>query len=151
MPEHSLIRLRPLEAEELAWANRCYAEVGFQPSGAGDFIAVAEIDGTKAGLGRLVRIDGETGELGGIYALPEFRGHGVARAVVGYLLEQSPYPRLFCIPFKHLEAFYRGFGFTPVTPDIGVPEVISSKVCWCSGQYDAGVSLLVRGASAERP
>lgn len=139
-----MIKLRRLDTSELPWANQCYAEVKFQPSQADDLICVAEIDGVKAGLGRLIRIDAQTGELGGIYALPAFRGQGVARAVVGYLLEQSPYPRLFCIPFKHLEGFYRGFGFSPVPQDLAIPKAVSSKMCWCTSEYDAGVALLVR-------
>lgn len=139
-----MTNLRILPVAELPWANARYAEIGFQPSTPADFIAVAEIDGERAGIGRLVPVDAETGELGGMYVLPGFRGHGVAAAIVGYLLKASPYRRLYCIPFAHLEHFYRGFGF--VTPAAGdpLPAAVAGKTDWCRTTYPDPVSLLVR-------
>lgn len=139
--------VRTLLAPELAWANECYGEIHFLPSSAQDFVAVAEIGDAKAGLGRLVPVDDTTGELGGIYVLPEFRGHGVAAAIVAYLLRHSPYRQLFCIPFAHLEGFYRGFGFRPVSAGDAVPAAIAEKADWCAKTYPTPVSLLLRVAA----
>lgn len=144
--DRAAVTVRVLSGSELAWANQCYGKVHFQPSPPQDYLAVAEINDVKAGLGRLVRVDETTGELGGIYVPPAFRGRQVARAVVSFLLRQSPYRRLFCIPFAHLEAFYRSFGFEPVSASTSVPDSIGEKVSWCLKEYRDPVSLLVRVA-----
>lgn len=143
----TVLTVRTLLESELAWANRRYGEIHFLPSQARDFIAVAEIDGVKAGLGRLVPVNEGSGELGGIYVLPEFRGRQAAGAIVAYLLQHSPYRQLFCIPFSHLEGFYRGFGFQPVSAGSAVPDVVVGKLNWCSQEYVAAVNLLVRVAA----
>lgn len=139
-----MIVLRTLSESELAWANERYAEIRFRPSPATDLVAVAEIGGVKAGLGRLVPVEENTGELGGMYVLPEFRGRQVAAEIVAHLLRQSPYRRLFCIPFAHLEGFYRGFGFRPVAAGDAVPAAVAEKADWCAKEYPTPVSLLVR-------
>jgi GNAT superfamily N-acetyltransferase len=145
-----VVDVRILHAAELAWANARYAEVEFQPSRPRDCVALASIDGQRAGLGRLVAVDGDCGELGGIFVLPGYRGRGVAHAVVGYLLQRSSYPTLYCLPFAHLERFYRGFGFAPVDAAAPVPSAIADKRAWCARQYVEPVSLLVR-TTAARP
>ena len=144
----SIIVRRLLESE-LAWANGRYEEVRFPPSPPQDFIAAAEVDNVKAGLGRLVPIDAGCGELGGIFVLPAFRGGGVANAVVSFLLENSRYRTLFCIPYAKLDAFYRGFGFRSVAAGTAVPDVVSEKLNWCAKQYSDPVCLLVRGVSSQ--
>jgi len=136
--------IRPLQPAELAWANACYTEVKFQASSPSDFIALAETEQGKAGLGRLVRIDAHCAELGGIYILPAYRGHGLARAIVDFLLQHSPYETLYCIPFTHLEPFYRGFGFVPLPQGAALPCAIAEKLNWCRQQYAPAISLLVR-------
>lgn len=139
-----MLTVRPLLASELDWANERYGEIYFLPSQPRDFIVVAEIDSVKAGLGRLVPVDETSGELGGIYVLPEFRGRQIAGAIVACLLQHSPYRQLFCIPFSHLEGFYRGFGFQPVSARSAVPGVVAEKLNWCTQEYAAAVNLLVR-------
>ncbi len=141
-----MVKIRSLLAAELAWANDRYAEIHFLGSTAQDFIAVAEVDGNKAGLGRLVAIDAGSGELGGIYVLPDFRGRKIAAAIVSYLLAHSPYRRLFCIPFAHLESFYAGFGFRPPEAEFAVPDAVAKKLNWCCKEYPSSVRLLLRVA-----
>lgn len=141
-----VVTVRTLEAAELTWANARYAEVSFKPSTAHDLLALACVEGQRAGLGRLVQVGDASGELGGIYVLPDHRGKQVARALVSFLLEQSPYPTLYCIPFAHLDAFYRGFGFAPAAAASSLPRAVADKVAWCATQYAEPVSLLVRTA-----
>jgi len=38
----------------------------------------AEINGEKIGVGRLVKLDRDHGEIGGLYVTPEYRGKQVA-------------------------------------------------------------------------
>lgn len=139
-----MIKIRHIQGAELGWVNERYAEVGFVSSSESDFVVVAELDGARAGVGRLVPVEAGVGELGGIYVLPQFRGRAVARAIVTWLLDHSPYDRLFCIPFAHLERFYSGFGFAPLAPDVTVPQAIAGKRRWCEERYTEPVRLLAR-------
>lgn len=142
------IAVRKILGSELGWANARYAEIGFVAAAETDLVVIAELDGVRAGLGRLVPVAADMAELGGIYVLPQFRGKAVARAIVTWLLNHSPYDRLFCIPFAHLEHFYAGFGFAPVSPDAAVPPAVTGKRHWCEQRYPDGVKLLVREARA---
>jgi len=139
-----VVKVRTLRPAERAWANGCYAEVSFKPSGPQDFVAVAELEAQRVGLGRLVRVADAVAELGGIYVMPGYRGRQVARAVVSFLLARSPYPTLYCIPFAHLDAFYRSFGFAPPPDASHLPAAVADKVSWCATQYVEPVSVLVR-------
>lgn len=141
-----MLLVRRLLAQELIWANERYGEIHFVPSTAEDFIVVAEVDGEKVGLGRLVPVDANSAELGGIYVLPQYRGQQVARALVNFLLRESNHRRLYCVPFVHLDGFYREFGFVPAPSDSKVPDSIARKLQWCHRQYASNVTLLVRNA-----
>lgn len=134
-----------MRPSELEWVNAQYREIRFKPSGPDDFVAIAEVGGCKAGMGRLVRIDQNTAELGGIYVLPAHRGQHLARNLISYLLGLSPYPSLYCIPFAHLAKFYRSFGFQEAKAGQRIPEAVESKFRWCTAQYSQPVALLVRG------
>lgn len=146
-----VVSVRRLLEPELAWANERYEEVHFLLSSANDFLAVAEVDGEKVGLGRLVPVNATTGELGGMYVLPAFRGRKIAGAIVSYLLLHSPYRQLFCIPFAHLDGFYAGFGFHPVPAETAVPCAVVEKVNWCTKEYPASVHLLMRVENEAAP
>src|SRR5690606_27539906 len=138
--------LRRLAIEDLPWANERYAEIGFARSTAKDLLVAAEIGGVRVGVGRLVPLEPGGAEMGGIYTFPDWRRHGVASALVRHLVGTSPYPRLFCVPFKPLEAFYAGFGFRSPAPDLPLPDAIRNKVSWCEGRYPDPVSTLVMDA-----
>lgn len=138
------MQIRKILPVELAWINAQYASINFAPSSEADFMVVAEIDGVKAGLGRITQVENDAGELGGIFVLPEFRGHSIATHLVEFLLKNSAYPKLFCIPFVHLEKFYKRFGFLPVDPTMPVPQKIAQKMSWCGNTYESSVVLLSR-------
>ncbi|HRE16376.1 MAG TPA: GNAT family N-acetyltransferase [Rhodocyclaceae bacterium] len=116
----------------------------FLPSSASDFLVLAETEDGKAGLGRLVPIDAQCAELGGICVLPAWRGQGLARDIVSFLLQHSPYQRLYCVPFAHLSNFYCSFGFVPVRDMATVPCAIAEKFNWCTREYSSELTLLVR-------
>lgn len=134
--------IRKLLFSELGWANERYSEIDFVHSGPRDFIAVAEMDGNKVGLGRVVPVTQTVGELGGMYVLPEFRGQSIAAQLVHFLISYSGFPTLFCIPFAHLEHFYAQHGFMPVTESTVVPPAVESKYKWCQEHYDNPVCLM---------
>ena len=139
-----MVTVRELSEPELEWANACYAAIDFVPSSPHDFIAIAEVDGEKAGLGRIVPIEPDVGELGGMFVFPHYRGQAVARSIVDFLMKRSTRSRLYCIPFKHLEPFYRSCGFAPA-PDRDVfPAAVAAKLAWCERQYPDPVCVLCR-------
>src|SRR5262245_54122533 len=139
------VQVRQANLQEISWINERYDEVSFIHSDlARDFVAIAELDGVRAGLGRVVRIDSSTAELGGMYVLTEFRGRGIADAIVRFLLDQSrTCSTIYCIPFAHISGFYQRFGFVLCHEPSSVPEEVRSKHAWCNGYYPHPTLLLV--------
>ncbi|MBD3886336.1 GNAT family N-acetyltransferase [Phormidium tenue FACHB-886] len=131
--------------EELSWINDRYDEVQFKHS---DFnkevIAIAEVDGIKAGLGRLVTIDDRTLELGGMYVFNHYRGCGVAGKIIKFLLQHvKDNQQVFCIPFMALEPLYRKYGFVQVFNRDTIPKFILEKQNWCDQTYEQKTLVLV--------
>jgi N-acetylglutamate synthase-like GNAT family acetyltransferase len=144
-----MIHIRSAYPKDEIWINERYKELGFLPSDVGrELIAIAEDDEVRAGLGRLVPINADCAELGGIYVIQEFRGRGIATEVVSYLLHQGEvYHKIFCLPFAHLEHFYSGFGFHPCEDAERVPQEVHRKHQWCNRHYEHPTLLLVRSSS----
>lgn len=142
------LHIQKLDAAELAWANDRYAEVDFLPSSATDFIAVARVDGMPAALGRVTEVAPRTGELGGLYVFPEFRGLGIAKHLIDYLVAECGLETLFCLPFDHLANLYASAGFSPHSGDVPVPDKVLNKHAWCNAHYSNPVLLMVRGSPA---
>jgi GNAT superfamily N-acetyltransferase len=129
----------------MEWVNHCYDGVDFVYSHFdNEMIAVAEIEGQKAGLGRLVVIDENHLELGGMYVFESFRGRGVAKKIVEFLLKHAkPSQTIYCIPFGHLQHFYQQAGFVLCSDIENVPKKILEKYQWCQGRYPHPTALLV--------
>src|SRR5262245_56766400 len=130
------ITIRQLRDDERGWADELYRGIQFSTTPPGSVALVAERDGLRIGLGRLVAHAPDVVELGGIWTDEAARGHGVARAMVTALLarpelavQPGPSGRLWCIPFVHIAAFYQSFGFTPTAPPW--PAAIAAKVADC--------------------
>jgi N-acetylglutamate synthase-like GNAT family acetyltransferase len=141
------VTLRTATGNDLAAINARYADIGFLPSCAGELIVIAALAGRTAGQGRVVPVDARSGELGGIYVLPHCQGRGVARRIVGFLIDQADLPVLYCLPFGELQDFYRSMGFVPVSQRDGVPRQVLQKLQWCNATYDKPVLLLERIAT----
>ena len=139
----SAINLRRAAPEELPWINQKYDEVSFIHSSLGDWVAVAEINNHSAGLGRLVFINNQTWELGGMYVFEAFRNRGVAKAIVHFLLQQKSSSNIYCIPFSHLASFYQACGFKTVTPTERTPQKILDKWEWCQCHYSEETILML--------
>lgn len=146
------INIRKAYANELEWINTQYDRVEFKHSHLdNDLIAIAEFNGQKAGLGRLQKIDGSIAELGGIYVLESFRGAGIAKNIVGYLVEHAyAYHTLYCLPFSNLQSFYAQFGFSVITDTSGEPKKVIEKHAWCNLTYSDTVLLLSREQCSEK-
>ncbi|WP_242928392.1 GNAT family N-acetyltransferase [Pontibacter vulgaris] len=139
--------IRRAKPEELIWVNQQYDRVQFLHS---DFykelIAIAEVDEKRAGIGRLVPLSDTAMELGGILVLEDYRGYGLARAIVLYLLAQAGFRTLYCLPFARLENFYASMGFRPVSDLEMVTEKLLEKWNWCNSTYPETTLLLYRPA-----
>lgn len=144
-----MLQIRPAKKIEMEWINEKYDEVGFIHSVfEKEIIAIAEINDQKAGLGRLVTINKENLELGGIYVFDSFRRQGIARELVKFLLKfVDRRCAVYCIPFQHLVPFYEECGFSPCRDCAGVPEELMKKFLWCKGKYNNPTSLLLLNLS----
>ncbi|HEX6085752.1 MAG TPA: GNAT family N-acetyltransferase [Thermoanaerobaculia bacterium] len=137
-----MLELRTARPEETGWINEQYAKVRFIPSDpAHDTIVVAESDGVRAGIGRLVDVGEGAYELGGMYVLDGFRGGGIARAIVEELIRRAAGRDVYCIPFADLEAFYASTGFQRIEAD-GVPRKVIEKLQWCEREIGRAVILM---------
>jgi len=141
-----VISLIPAQEKDLPWINKVYDQVGFVGSTLeNEYIILAFFEDKKGGLGRLVKINEEHTELGGIYVLPEFRKLGIAEKIVSELCENNPFKgnMLWCLPFKNLVSFYSKFGFSQALEHEAPPE-IQEKLIWCNevGRYTIAVHLL---------
>ncbi|EKP67459.1 N-acetyltransferase [Acinetobacter baumannii] len=138
------ISLRFANTADLKAINERYAEIDFVPSHAGELIVLASIDEKIIGQGRVVGIDANSGELGGIYVFPGNEGLGIARKVVDFLIKNSDFSMFYCLPFAELEGFYSSMGFAAVKDMAQVPEAVLKKHEWCNSNYDKPVLLLER-------
>lgn len=136
------IQVRRAASSELGLINERYAEVQFLASAQNDFLVVAEIGGQPAGLGRIVPIDAGIGELGGMYVFEEFRGLGVSKAIIAFLVAGSEAAALYCLPFADLQGLYESFGFGRVADVASAPDKVRHKLRWCDEFYDKPVLLM---------
>lgn len=137
--------VRVAKKSEIGWINKCYDEVEFVHSTFdNEIIAVAEFNNQNAGIGRLVRVNSATLELGGMYVFDAFRGKGIARKIVEFLLQHvQPSQIVYCIPFEHLVPFYKQFGFAVCSNTKNVPQELLEKHQWCKEKYTQPTSLLI--------
>lgn len=144
------ILIKEAQEHEINWINEQYRGIGFVESNfAEEYIVIACFDGKKAGLGRLVKIDHQNIELGGIYVLPAFRGLKIAENIVNHLCQHNPFHEsiVWCLPFENLSGFYQKFGFEPyIHSNASTPEKISKKLEWCNSEnrYEQKVVLLYK-------
>ncbi|MGE6541381.1 GNAT family N-acetyltransferase [Bacillus luti] len=131
---------------DLEWINTQYDSIGFLPSDLKiDRVAIISYDNEYAGIGRLVQIDEDTIEMGGIFILPQFRGLQLAGELVLFLVEtvkKLQVQNVYCLPFEELENFYKKYGYTEVdTTKEVVHPIILKKYNWCLDNYDKHVLL----------
>lgn len=137
------MKLRIANSGDERWINERYASVHFLLSDLSrDLVIVAEIDGAPAGIGRLVQAGEHACELGGMLVFEEFRGRGIARAIIDELLRHTNGRTVYCIPFAELEPIYRNAGFTRISPDGEFPTHIREKLDWCAREIQRAVILM---------
>lgn len=133
--------------KELEWVNAQYKKIDFLPSHLeNETIAIVTYQDKFAGAGRIVDLNQEEAEIGGIYILDEFRGLSLAHELVGYLVDMAKNKNLkevYCLPFEGLRDFYEKFGFRAFEyTENQVNAQILKKFKWCLDNYDQKVLLL---------
>lgn len=109
------LMIRTAYKEELFWVNDQYKKVNFEPSVfENEVIALALINGKKAGLARLIRKGELNRELSGVLVLEPFRGKGIAKKLVEFIIHKSANKDLYCLAFSNLKEFYENFGFLSI-------------------------------------
>lgn len=140
------ISIRLAHAQEIYWINEQYDTIKFKHSDFNnEIIAIAEFNYVRCGLGRLVKIDKNIFELGGMYVLPGYRNYKIATQIIHFLLNcVEDKSTIYCIPFKQLSQFYKKFGFSEMTDMSIAPEAILTKFDWCKSAYPEEVDLLIK-------
>lgn len=142
-------KLRRARPDEAGWVNERYAAVRFIPSDLDrEIVIVAEVDGTPAGLGRLVPVDERSCELGGLLVFEEYRSRGVGKAIIDELLRHADGREVYCIPFASLAPLYAWAGFDMTE---NAPAPVLEKYAWCRRTYDEDVVLMAWSAVGEPP
>lgn len=141
-----VLTVRKALRQEMAWINDRYDEAGFKRANFDDeIIAIAELDGERAGLGRLLKLDDHTAELAGIYVVPNFRQQGVATKTLEFLLQEAAgFEIVYCMPFAKMQDFYANYGFATPDENFSISPEVKDKL---SGYYRTpgeAVELLVR-------
>jgi N-acetylglutamate synthase-like GNAT family acetyltransferase len=104
--------IRPAQESEAAQIKALINLVGINPTGLDwkRFIVAVNAQGQVISCGQLKPHGADILELASIGTLPEYRGQGIARAVIEELLRESPRPlHLMCI--AHNGPMYEKFGF----------------------------------------
>lgn len=134
-------------ASDLEWVNTQYQKIDFVPSSLGnEIIAIVTYKDEFAGVGRIVYLNDDEVEIGGIYILDEFRGLSLANELVGYLVavaKKKNFKAVYCLPFENLKNFYHKFGFKAFEYETSqVNDKVLTKYRWCLENYDKKVLLL---------
>ena len=105
-------KIRPALESESDQIKALINLIGINPTGLDwkRFIVAVNAEGQVISCGQLKPHGADVLELASIGTLPEYRGQGIARAVIEELLRESPRPlHLMCI--AHNGPMYEKFGF----------------------------------------
>jgi len=107
--------LRPATRAEAVTIRKIISDANINPLGLNwqRFILAVDQAGKIIGCGQIKPHTDGTYELASIAVLPEWRGRGVARSIILYLLEQHP-GRLYLTCRAPLEPLYQKFGFKTI-------------------------------------
>lgn len=112
--------LRPAQESEFRAIKDLIQLTGINPMGLDwkRFVVAVNDQDQVLGIGQL-KPHGPSGdvlELASIAVYPEYRGQGIARAIIEFLLKDSPRP-LYLTCISTLESLYQKFGFHTISYD----------------------------------
>ncbi|PKG33821.1 PAS domain S-box protein [Methanoregula sp.] len=79
-------------------------------------------------------------EVDGVFTPAQFRKNGYSRIAVGALVEACHNDDLFMYAVRHLEGFYRQYGFEPI-PETLLPPAIRERYTWAAGNLEGAEVL----------
>ena len=105
-------KIRPALESESDQIKALINLIGINPTGLDwkRFIVAVNAEGQVISCGQLKPHGADVLELASIGTLPEYRGQGIARAVIEELLRESPRP-LYLMCIAHNGPMYKKFGF----------------------------------------
>lgn len=108
-------RLRPATAADAALIRQIISRVHINPTALDwhRFILAVDETGNVIACGQVKPHAGGLQELASLAVLPAWRGRGVAREIIEYLMQQHP-GRLFLTCRASLEPLYQKFGFQAI-------------------------------------
>lgn len=111
-----MISIRPAREAEATQIRDLIYLVGINPMGLDwkRFVVAVNDQDEMIGCGQLKPHGQEVLELASIAVYPEHQGKGVARAIIEYLLQDSPRP-LYLMCQSSLGSFYEKFGFQSIS------------------------------------
>jgi N-acetylglutamate synthase-like GNAT family acetyltransferase len=117
--------IRPALESESIQIKDLIKLVGINPTGLDwkRFLVAVNESGQVIACGQIKPHGGDIRELASIAVLPEFRGQGIARAVIEMLLRENPKP-LYLMCISHNGPMYEKFGFQ-VIEDGEMPRYFS--------------------------
>jgi N-acetylglutamate synthase-like GNAT family acetyltransferase len=109
------LTLRPAREMESAVIKDLIYSVGINPMGLDwkRFVVAVDAQDQVVATGQIKPHGRDTLELASIAVKPEYRGQGLARAIIEHLLKDSPRP-LYLTCVSALEPFYNKFGFISI-------------------------------------
>jgi GNAT superfamily N-acetyltransferase len=107
-----------------------------------DRIFAAFHDGDAVSLARC-RAHTDGYEVDGVFTPAARRGHGYADAAVRGLVEACGSDTLYMHAVRHLETFYRRYGFVPID-EKELPETIRERFAWAQGEMEGADVLPMR-------
>lgn len=118
MTGDSMIKIRPARESEAGTIRELIHLVGINPMGLDwrRFVLAVNDREELIGCGQLKPHGQEILELASIAVYPEHRGKGAARAVIEYLLKDSPRP-LYLMCESAMGSLYEKFGFRPISQE----------------------------------
>jgi N-acetylglutamate synthase-like GNAT family acetyltransferase len=108
--------IRPARESESNQIGNLIHLVGINPMGLDwkRFVVAANAQDEMIGCGQLKPHGAEIQELASLAVYPEFRGQGVARSIIEYLLANGPRP-LYLMCRSSLGSLYEKFGFYAIS------------------------------------
>lgn len=118
MPEKPEISLRWAKVEDDPIIHRLIHQERLNPRGIDwpRFIVAVDPQGNVIGCGQVKLHPGGIGELASLVVRKDWRGKGVAGALINHLIAKHP-GELYLTCRAKLEPFYQRFGFTSIPPE----------------------------------
>jgi hypothetical protein len=110
---------------------------------AAHLVAIASSKNLPAGIGSLELLDSESCEITNLVIFTPFPRLTVAKAIIGFLLQQATGKMIYALPFAEFTQLHQELGFSN-SPDSTIPPIISSQLKSRRQTYGKEISLLVK-------